>query len=70
LTLEPLDAVLVEPRTMRQVFNDTAEECLWLIAGAPPERVNTLELSDEELRDLYPEGPKVLPPELGGGIRD
>jgi hypothetical protein len=24
-------------------------------------------MSEEQLRQLYPEGPRVLPPELGGG---
>src|ERR1700753_3595921 len=37
LTLPPLSAVLVEPATVRQVFNDTEVEALWLVVGAPPE---------------------------------
>jgi len=65
LTLDPLDALVVEPRTVRQVFNDTSEGALWLVVGAPPELANTLEMSDEQLRDLYPDGPKAMPPELG-----
>ena len=64
LTLAPGSAVLVQPRTVRQVFNDTSAEALWLIVGAPPEPGNTLELSEAELADLYPDGPKALPPEL------
>jgi uncharacterized cupin superfamily protein len=64
LTLKPLDALVVEPRSLRQVFNDTAEDALWLMVGAPPELANTLEMSPEQLRDLYPDGPKALPPEL------
>jgi quercetin dioxygenase-like cupin family protein len=67
LTLDPLDALLVEPESPRQVFNDTDAEALWLVAGAPPEAANTLEMSEETLRSLYPEGPRALPPELGGG---
>ncbi len=67
LTLGPLDALLVEPGSVRQVFNDTREDTLWLIFGAPPEGANTLEMSEETLRSLYPEGPRALPPELGGG---
>jgi uncharacterized cupin superfamily protein len=35
LTLEPLSAVLVEPDSMRQIFNDTDEDALWLVVGAP-----------------------------------
>jgi quercetin dioxygenase-like cupin family protein len=64
LTLEPLDALVVEPRSVRQVFNDTDADALWLVVGAPPEAANTLEMTDEQLRDHYPEGPVALPPEL------
>ncbi len=68
LELGPLDALLVEADSVRQVFNDTGVDALWLIVGAPPEAVSsTLEMSEEMLRSLYPEGPRVLPPELGGG---
>jgi len=66
LTLEPLDAFLVEPGSARQLFNDTEADQLWLVVGAPPEPANTLEMSEEMLRELYPDGPKALPPELGG----
>jgi uncharacterized cupin superfamily protein len=66
LTLEPMDTVLVEPATVRQLFNDTEADQLWLVVGAPPELANTLEMSEETLRELYPDGPKALPPELGG----
>jgi quercetin dioxygenase-like cupin family protein len=64
LTLEPLSALLVEPRTVRQVFNDTGADALWLVCGAPPEPGSTLEMSSEMLADLYPDGPTALPPEL------
>jgi uncharacterized cupin superfamily protein len=64
LTLEPLDTVLVEPEATRQVFNDTEADQLWLVAGAPPEAANTLEMSAAQLAALYPDGPKALPPEL------
>jgi uncharacterized cupin superfamily protein len=66
LTLEPLSALLVEPRTVRQVFNDTDADALWLVVGTPPEFVNTLEMTDEQLADMYPDGPKALPEELAG----
>jgi quercetin dioxygenase-like cupin family protein len=66
LTLPPLSAVLVEPAVVRQIFNDTAEDALWLVAGAPPEAANTLEMTPERLARLYPDGPKALPPELAG----
>jgi uncharacterized cupin superfamily protein len=64
LTLEPLSAVLVEPQVLRQLFNDTDAEQLWLVVGTPRESANTLEMSEEQLRRLYPEGPKAMPPEL------
>jgi uncharacterized cupin superfamily protein len=67
LTLEPLSALIVEPETLRQVFNDTDADALWLVVGAPPEAANTLEMSEDELAVMYPDGPKALPPELGGG---
>lgn len=66
LTLEPLDAFVVEPGSIRQLFNDTDTDQLWLVAGAPPEAANTLEMSKEQLRWTYPDGPKALPAELSG----
>jgi hypothetical protein len=66
LTLSPLSAVLVDPHTVRQVFNDTDCEQLWLIVGAPPEGDDTLEMTAETLACIYPDGPKALPPELEG----
>ncbi|MGC1165220.1 MAG: cupin domain-containing protein [Solirubrobacterales bacterium] len=65
LTLVPLDTLLVEPGTVRQLFNDTEADQLWLVVGAPPEAANTLEMSAEQLRWMYPDGPRALPPELG-----
>jgi quercetin dioxygenase-like cupin family protein len=64
LTLAPLSALVVEPRTVRQVFNDTDADALWLVVGVPPEGGNTLEMTEEQLADLYPDGPRALPPEL------
>ena len=64
LTLNPMDAVLVEPESVRQPFNDTEADQLWLVVGAPNEAANTLEMSAETLARLYPDGPKALPPEL------
>ena len=61
---EPLDALLVEPDSVRQPFNDTEAEQLWLVVGAPQEAANTLEMTEEQLRSMYPDGPKALPPEL------
>jgi quercetin dioxygenase-like cupin family protein len=64
LTLSPLSALLVEPQTVRQVFNDTDSEALWLVIGTPAEAANTLEMTPEQLAELYPDGPKALPAEL------
>ncbi len=67
-TLAPLDTLLVAPDTVRQVFNDTEGDALWLVVGAPREGVSsTLEMSEELLARMYPEGPRAMPPELGGG---
>lgn len=63
-TVEPLSSLLVEPGAVRQLFNDTDADQLWLVVGAPPEPANTLEMTDEELAWRYPDGPKALPPEL------
>jgi quercetin dioxygenase-like cupin family protein len=68
LTLDPLSALLVEPEHSRQVFNDTDADVLWLVVSAPREGVtSTLEMTEEQLEAMYPDGPKALPPELGGG---
>jgi quercetin dioxygenase-like cupin family protein len=67
LTLAPLDTLLIEPGSIRQLFNDTDADQLWLVVGAPPEGVSsTLEMDEEQLRWMYPDGPKALPPELDG----
>jgi quercetin dioxygenase-like cupin family protein len=68
LTLSPLDTLLVEAETVRQLFNDTDADQLWLVVGAPQEDItSTLDMSEEQLQHMYPDGPKALPPELGGG---
>lgn len=67
LTVPKYGGVLVRPDQLRQVFNDTDEEVLWLIVGAP-EEVEFLRGSKSQL-DLsliYPVDPKQLPPELAG----
>lgn len=66
LTLEPLDTMLVPPAVVRQVFNDTDKDALWLVVGAPAEAANTLEMTAEQLAQLYPDGPQALPPQLHG----
>ena len=67
LTLVPLDTILVEADAVRQLFNDTDADQLWFVAGAPPPaQASTLEMDEELIRRLYPDGLKALPPELGG----
>jgi quercetin dioxygenase-like cupin family protein len=63
-SLEPLSGVLIEPEVVRQVFNDTDKNALWLVVGTPPELANTLAMTEEQLVELYPDGPRALPPEL------
>jgi quercetin dioxygenase-like cupin family protein len=63
-TLDPLSSLLVDPEEVRQLFNDTDADQLWLVVGAPPEAANTLEMTAEELEWRYPNGTKALPPEL------
>src|SRR4026209_1100607 len=64
LTVPKYGGVLVGPDQLRQVFNDTGSEVLWLIVGAPEETellpgVQTK--SDMSL--IYPVDPKQLPEE-------
>jgi quercetin dioxygenase-like cupin family protein len=63
-TLSPLSSLLLEPGEVRQLFNDTDADQLWLVVGAPPEPANTLEMTAEDLAWIYPDGPKALPPEI------
>lgn len=64
LVLEPMDSVLVDPETVRQPFNDTDADQLWLIVGAPTEHADTTTMDEEVLAWTYPDGPKAMPPEL------
>ncbi|MEO6846759.1 MAG: cupin domain-containing protein [Chthoniobacterales bacterium] len=64
LTVPKHGGVLVGPEQLRQVFNDTDAETLWLIIGDPEK-----ELEDGETLDMtqvYPVDPKQLPKELDG----
>jgi quercetin dioxygenase-like cupin family protein len=67
LTLAPRSSVLVEPGTVRQLFNDTDASALWLVVGTPREFGSTLEMTPEQIALLYPDGLRALPPELSGG---
>jgi mannose-6-phosphate isomerase-like protein (cupin superfamily) len=60
VTIPKHGAVLVRPPCLRQVFNDTNEEVLWLILGAPRHEEGATR------SDFYPEDPLQLPIELHG----
>lgn len=67
LTVPRYGGVLVGPNELRQVFNDTETEVLWLIIGAPEE----LEFlpgatTKPDMSLIYPVDPKQLPKELAG----
>jgi mannose-6-phosphate isomerase-like protein (cupin superfamily) len=67
LTVPRHGGVLVGPDELRQVFNDTDAEVLWLIIGAPEE----LEFvpgakARPDMSLIYPEDPTQLPRELAG----
>jgi mannose-6-phosphate isomerase-like protein (cupin superfamily) len=68
LTIPKYGGVLVGPDQLRQVFNDTHAEVLWLVVGAP-EELEFLQGSKSTGVDLslfYPTDPKQLPKELAG----
>lgn len=67
LTVPKYGGVLVSPGQLRQVFNDTEAEVLWLIVGAP-EELEFLQGSKSkmDLSLIYPVDPKQLPKELAG----
>ena len=67
LTVPRHGGVLVGPEQLRQIFNDTDDEVLWLILGAPeePEFLQGSK-SKTDLSLFYPVDPTQLPPELEG----
>ncbi len=64
LTVPKHGGVLVGPKQLRQVFNDTDEEVLWLIVGAPENEFEPGEARDMKI--YYPVDPTQLPKELVG----
>lgn len=62
LTIPRHGGVLVGPSMVRQIFNDSETETLWLIVGAPDKELEPHEVGDMSL--FYPEDPRQLPPEL------
>ncbi|HUJ11603.1 MAG TPA: cupin domain-containing protein [Verrucomicrobiae bacterium] len=69
LTVPKYGSVLVGPDQLRQVFNDTDAEVLWLIIGAP-EELEFLQGSKSkmDLSLIYPVDPTQLPKELDGKV--
>jgi len=67
LTVPKYGGVLVGPDQLRQVFNDTDAEVLWLIIGGP-EELEFLQGSKSkmDLSLIYPTDPTQLPKELAG----
>ena len=66
LTVPKHGGVLVGPEQLRQVFNDTETEALWLIIGAPEKELESGEPLDLKL--VYPVDPRQLPKELSGVV--
>src|SRR5215475_5744145 len=67
LTVPRYGGVLVGPEQLRQVFNDTNDEVLWLIVGAPDEtELLPGAQTKADMSLIYPVDPKQLPEGLTG----
>lgn len=67
LTIPKYGGVWVSPEPLRQVFNDTNEDVLWLIVGGPEEwEFLKGSQSQIDLTPFYPVDPTQLPKELAG----
>ena len=66
VTVKKYGGVLVGPKLLRQVFNDTESEALWLIVGAPEAELEPGQKIDKTV--YYPTDPKQLPKELDGAV--
>ena len=66
ITVPKHGGVLVGPNQLRQVFNDTDAEVLWLIVGAPDNEFDPGEVKD--MKAYYPVDPTQLPKELNGVV--
>jgi mannose-6-phosphate isomerase-like protein (cupin superfamily) len=67
LTVPRHGGLLVGPDQLRQVFNDTDTEVLWLIVGAPEElEFLPTAKTKSDMTLIYPTDPKQLPKELAG----
>ena len=67
LTVAKYGGVLVAPEQLRQVFNDTDAEVLWLVIGAPEEtKFLPGAKTNAEMLLIYPVAPKQVPKEMAG----
>ena len=66
LTVPKHGGVLVGPQLLRQVFNDSESDVLWLIVGAPEKEFEVGETHDPN--NYYPVDPMQLPKELEGAV--
>jgi mannose-6-phosphate isomerase-like protein (cupin superfamily) len=67
LTVPKYGGVLVAPEQLRQVFNDTDAEVLWLVIGAPEETEFLPGAKTKpDMSLIYPVDPKQLPNEMAG----
>lgn len=65
LTVPKHGGVLVGPSQLRQIFNDSDTETLWLIVGAPDKEFASGQI---DLTQIYPVEPTQLPAELKGAV--
>jgi mannose-6-phosphate isomerase-like protein (cupin superfamily) len=67
LTVPKYGGVLVGPDQLRQVFNDTEADVLWLIVAGPQEtEFLSGAKSKPDMSRIYPVDPQQLPKELAG----
>jgi mannose-6-phosphate isomerase-like protein (cupin superfamily) len=67
LTVPKYGGVLVGPDQLRQVFNDTEADVLWLIVAGPEEtEFLSGAKSKLDMSRIYPVDPQQLPKELAG----
>jgi mannose-6-phosphate isomerase-like protein (cupin superfamily) len=64
VTVPKHGGILVGPQVLRQVFNDTDADALWLIVSAPDAEFEPGKSPD--LSEIYPVEPTQLPKELAG----
>jgi mannose-6-phosphate isomerase-like protein (cupin superfamily) len=62
ITVPRHGGLLIGPNELRQVFNDTDSEVLWMIVSGPEEALPL----PSDMTAFYPTDPKELPPELTG----